>query len=30
MQAWLFFSDSRFWQPPQIQVGRRPLRHAAL
>jgi alpha-N-acetylglucosaminidase len=21
MQAWLFFSDSRFWQPPQIQVG---------
>lgn len=20
MQAWLFFSDSRFWQPPQIQV----------
>ena len=23
MQAWLFFSDSRFWQPPQIQVGSR-------
>jgi hypothetical protein len=22
MQAWLFFSDSRFWQPPQIQVRR--------
>lgn len=21
MQAWLFFSDSRFWPPPQIQVG---------
>jgi alpha-N-acetylglucosaminidase len=20
MQAWLFFSDARFWQPPQIQV----------
>ncbi|WIA09974.1 hypothetical protein OEZ85_010186 [Tetradesmus obliquus] len=20
MQAWLFFSDSRFWQPPQIQA----------
>jgi hypothetical protein len=25
MQAWLFFSDSRFWQPPQIQVGIRLL-----
>lgn len=21
MQAWLFFSDSRFWQPPQIKVS---------
>lgn len=20
MQAWLFFSDSGFWQPPQIKV----------
>ena len=23
MQAWLFFSDSAFWQPPQIKVGLR-------
>lgn len=25
MQAWLFFSDSRFWQPAQIQVCARML-----
>jgi hypothetical protein len=25
MQAWLFFSDSGFWQPPQIKVRPSPL-----
>lgn len=29
MQAWLFFSDARFWQPPQIQVGGEADVHAA-